>query len=143
MKTQSHRVVLVDDDEDVRRASELMLMACGFDVVASVPDGVSALDAIGELKPDLVVTDFQMPGMNGLDLLHCLRDRADTSSVPVALYTASSDVTTRQLDVFDRATVIRKPSSMREIRAQIDDLMSEVGVIGVAAALNQAAIRVA
>jgi CheY-like chemotaxis protein len=71
-------VLLVEDDE---ATSELMAMAVRSfgHHCRVVHDGAHALEAIAEERPDVVVSDFEMPGMNGVDL--CRRVRADASDI--------------------------------------------------------------
>jgi len=62
------RILVVDDDAAVRESLGLSLETMGYDV-GYASDGRSALAAISRLQPEAVVTDLQMPGMNGLELL--------------------------------------------------------------------------
>jgi DNA-binding NarL/FixJ family response regulator len=65
--TRRVRVLLVDDHEAVREGLRLLFEAKGnVDIVRDVSDGQVALEAVRELKPDVVVMDLSMPGMNGL-----------------------------------------------------------------------------
>jgi len=60
-----HSVLLVDDNQDVRRALRGMFEASGF-VCSEAENGQQALSEAAGLKPDLIILDFSMPGMNGL-----------------------------------------------------------------------------
>jgi DNA-binding response OmpR family regulator len=86
----SHQVLVVDDSRTVRRVVERTLRAAGFDVVLAA-DGKEALDRAGERTPDLVLTDFVMPGMNGLRFVQSMRAVANLASVPVVLMSAKAD----------------------------------------------------
>src|SRR5690606_22180592 len=67
------RVLLVDDDDTVRRVAERMLVRAGFEVMAAA-GGMEALDLFANHGPfDLVVLDLTMPGMNGVEVFHALR----------------------------------------------------------------------
>jgi DNA-binding NarL/FixJ family response regulator len=66
MSHKNIRILLADDHEDVLRETEKFL-ASDFDVVGTASDGASLIAAVLDLKPDVVVTDFIMPGMNGID----------------------------------------------------------------------------
>lgn len=68
------RVLLVDDDPPVRRALERLLKRNGF-VVAGFDCPLAALAQIAEFKPDTVVSDFKMPGMDGVAFLREVRAR--------------------------------------------------------------------
>ena len=69
------RVLVVDDDGDVRELICRMLEREGYRAV-SAKDGREALETVGRLAPDLVITDVVMPGMDGFAMLLELRDRA-------------------------------------------------------------------
>jgi DNA-binding NarL/FixJ family response regulator len=61
-------VMIVDDHADFRASARALLERQGFDVVADVEDGESALDAAARLQPDLVLLDIQLPGMDGFEV---------------------------------------------------------------------------
>lgn len=85
--TMTDELILVaEDNPDIRQYLEdSVLQPAGYRV-HSVGDGLSALTLARELRPDLVITDHQMPGMNGVELIRRLR--ADWESVPAILLTA-------------------------------------------------------
>jgi len=60
------RVLLADDSEAVIREIEL-LMADDFEIVGKAANGLALVEEVTRLRPDLIVTDFEMPGMNGLE----------------------------------------------------------------------------
>jgi DNA-binding NarL/FixJ family response regulator len=66
-RTAACRVLVVDDDPEVRSALHDMLADCGFDVVGLAEDGVVAVATALELRPDVVLMDIRMPGKNGID----------------------------------------------------------------------------
>ena len=69
------RTLVVDDDAGARSALTSLLEAEGYQV-DTAPDGQAALDRLVELPPDVIVTDLDMPVMNGMQLLADLRDLA-------------------------------------------------------------------
>lgn len=84
------RVVLVDDDARFRATARRTLLADGVDVVAEVADGESALDAVAEWRPDVVLLDIALPGIDGLEVARRLQaDR--TGSVVVLISTRDAD----------------------------------------------------
>jgi DNA-binding response OmpR family regulator len=86
----SRRILVVDDSRTVRRVVERALVAAGFDVELAV-DGREALERATQHVPDLVLTDFVMPNMNGLRFVQSLRGIANLKSVPVVLMSAKAD----------------------------------------------------
>src|SRR5690606_6668838 len=78
----SPNVLIVDDDEMVRMNLELVLGLEGYEV-ATADSGLSALRVVDTARPDLVVLDILMPGLNGWDTIARLRGRADTRTLAV------------------------------------------------------------
>ena len=74
------RVLLVDDsDSMIERAAAVLGPKCV--VVGTAHDGVEALDAVGTLRPDVVVLDISMPGMTGLEVASTLRHQGSSAAV--------------------------------------------------------------
>jgi CheY-like chemotaxis protein len=61
-------VLIVDDHAEFRTSARALLELHGFDVVAAVEDGAAALDAVARLRPDVVLLDVQLPGMDGFEV---------------------------------------------------------------------------
>jgi DNA-binding NarL/FixJ family response regulator len=74
------RVLLADDHRDLLRLIRSLLEPT-FDVVGTVGDGESLIEAAGKLQPDLIVTDISMPKLNGIDAADQLRESGSTSKV--------------------------------------------------------------
>ncbi|HEX6348186.1 MAG TPA: response regulator transcription factor [Candidatus Dormibacteraeota bacterium] len=83
------KVLVVDDEEHIVELARLYLSREGYQV-EGVPDGVQALARFGQLKPDLVVLDIMLPGMDGLTICREIRK---TSQVPIIMLTARDEVT--------------------------------------------------
>jgi chemosensory pili system protein ChpA (sensor histidine kinase/response regulator) len=83
------RILLVDDSISVRRVVSGMLDRAGFEV-ATATDGVEALERLGEFPADLVLTDLEMPRLNGFELLQDIRRRSATRDLPVVILTSRS-----------------------------------------------------
>ena len=80
------RVMLVDDVDHVRRMLRNMLDLDGFDVVAEAASGVEALDLVDGADPDVVVIDYQMPDLDGIEVAR--RIRAMRPAQVMVMYTA-------------------------------------------------------
>lgn len=81
-------VLVVDDDDELAEVMEAILLNHGFDV-SIADDGKTALEALNERCFDLIICDYQMPGMDGAALCEALRVREDTCDTPVLLATAA------------------------------------------------------
>ena len=86
---QRRRVLLVDDSISVRRFVGQMLNKAGFDVTTA-HDGAEALARLGESRFDVMVTDLEMPRLNGYELLEDVRRRPGTRTLPVVVLTTRS-----------------------------------------------------
>ena len=64
----ARRVLVVDDHAGFRRCASLLLTAHGFDVVGEAEDGAAALERAGELEPELVLLDVQLPDIDGFEV---------------------------------------------------------------------------
>jgi CheY-like chemotaxis protein len=115
---RSARVLLVDDEEIVRQATAEMLADVGY-VVAEADCGLSALRAMDDLPaPDIVITDYKMPGMSGVDLARALR--AARPSLPVLLITGFASATDGALTDLPR---LAKPFTQGELAARVAELL--------------------
>jgi CheY-like chemotaxis protein len=81
-------ILVVDDEEDLAETVETLLRARGFEVVTA-HDGRRALDLACAVRPHLVLLDYELPEMDGLEVLAALKSAEATRSIPVLLTTAS------------------------------------------------------
>jgi two-component system, chemotaxis family, chemotaxis protein CheY len=86
-RRRSTFVLVVDDDPDVLEALSDALETEGYDVKGA-RDGIEALNAIGERRPDLIITDLLMPTMTGFELLAALHDDPALATIPTLIITA-------------------------------------------------------
>lgn len=113
-------MLVVEDESDLR---SMLLMTFGFEGwdVAGVADGGAALEWIAEHGvPDVVVTDRQMPGMDGGTLIRRLRDDPATAGLPILLLSGIPDedlAATVMLKPFDVTEVIAKVSRLAAARS--------------------------
>jgi len=87
-RAQRNSVLVVDDDPDVLASLTDALATEGYEVRGAC-DGIEALEAIGERRPDLIITDLLMPTMTGFELLAALHDDPALSSIPTLIITAA------------------------------------------------------
>jgi PAS domain S-box-containing protein len=81
------RVLVVDDDPAALELMAATLQAIGMTALC-VPNGAAALASLDQERPDAMVLDLLMPGMNGFDVLHALRQRPEAAQVPVFIWTS-------------------------------------------------------
>lgn len=80
-----YKLLLVDDEEDVREGllREMDWESCGYEVIGTADNGREAIDMMERLRPDVVVTDIQMPFMNGLQLAEWIRQSEPTTKIVI------------------------------------------------------------
>ena len=117
---ESSTILLVDDEESVRKVLTFPLERDGFTVVQAA-DGEEALERFQERSPDLVVLDIMLPKLDGLEV--CKRLRA-TSSVPIIMLTARDDELDKVIGLeLGADDYITKPFSIREFRSRVRALL--------------------
>jgi len=110
------RVLVVDDDPALAEMLTIVLRGEGFDT-AVVGDGTRALPAVRELRPDVVLLDLMLPGMNGIDVCRAIRSE---SGVPIVMLTAKSDTVDIVLGLESGADdYVVKPFKPKELIARI------------------------
>ncbi len=86
---QASRILLVDDDKDTQYSLRLLLENAGYEVHFA-SSGPEALHKVGLVKPDLILMDIMMPGMNGYETTRALREKGDFKTVPIVAVTAKA-----------------------------------------------------
>ncbi len=81
-------LMIVDDHRSFRQAARRVLESAGFVIVGEAADGESALDAILDLRPDVVLLDVQLPGIDGFEVAARLIERGDA---PLIVMTSSRE----------------------------------------------------
>jgi two-component system, OmpR family, alkaline phosphatase synthesis response regulator PhoP len=122
----SKRILLSDDEIHIVRAMEFKLKKGGYEVEIT-SDGEEAWEAIQKCKPDLLITDCQMPRLSGLELIKRLRSNSQTADIPVFMLTAKGYELSQEL-LFDQLRVLRviaKPFSPRELLRDVDAVMNQ------------------
>jgi DNA-binding response OmpR family regulator len=129
-KTEPKRILLVDDDEAVRQTIGLLLRRDKHAVIAAA-DGAEALDLLKGDRFDLVITDFDMPGMLGTEL--ATRIKRQSPAQPILMITACA----QKLPPVDNAVdaLLEKPFPVAELRGAITALLNNNARPGCAARL--------
>jgi two-component system, OmpR family, alkaline phosphatase synthesis response regulator PhoP len=81
------KILIVDDEESLLKLASLLLTSRGYKVEAAL-DGKSALDSMAKDKPDLVLLDIMMPGLNGFEVCQQIKSNVSTRNIPVIMLTA-------------------------------------------------------
>ena len=112
------KVLIADDDRTILALLGDMLADLGHAVVAA-SNGAEAVEVAARERPDVLVLDFLMPKLSGLDALRIMRERGLT--MPAVLLTAISDSTIRELDDLQTpAAILEKPFRRRDIERALE-----------------------
>ncbi|MDQ7093907.1 response regulator transcription factor [Desulfosporosinus sp. PR] len=113
-------IVLVDDEPEILTLVRDYLTRDGFSVMTAL-NGLEGIELIEKEKPDLVLLDWMLPGMSGLEICKRLRE---TSTIPIIMLTAKSEEIDRVLGLeFGADDYIVKPFSLRELAARIKTVL--------------------
>ncbi len=119
--TTAEKVLLVDDDADVREIVERVLTELGYSV-READNGEAALKALGEFRPDLLLVDFAMPGLNGAEVVLAARTTNPKTRILFVSGFADSDA----LEVaIGAAPLLRKPFRPSELAAAVRSAMDD------------------
>ena len=123
------KVLIADDEIHIIHVITIKLRNNGYDVI-SAESGDKAFSLACEEKPDIIVTDFQMPGMTGLELVRKLRQNEATKDILVIMLTARGfaveDKEKRELDISE---LLSKPFSPKDLLRSIEDILYQKAVM--------------
>ena len=115
-----NRICYVEDDEDIQRIVRMSLERIGKMTVEVVSDPMVAIERMIAFKPELVMLDWMMPGMDGPTLFRKMREVPETRALPVVFITAKASQ--RELDelrALGAAGTLSKPFSPKDLPEQL------------------------
>ena len=116
-------ILVVDDEPPIRYMLDLKLRQTGFSVICA-GNGQDGYELACEHRPNLVVSDYQMPVLDGLEFCQQLAANPDTAGIPVIMLTARSHkVPPAELALTGIKCFLDKPFSTRHLIAQINELL--------------------
>jgi two-component system alkaline phosphatase synthesis response regulator PhoP len=118
-------VVLAEDDPDIQLVARLSLKRAGF-IVTVVSNGQEALDTIRREPPDVVLLDWMMPELDGLETCRRLKADPETAMIPVVFLTAKSQETEIQRGLSLGASgYVTKPFDALTLGQQVKDIVEK------------------
>lgn len=122
-------ILLVDDQPDLLRIMKDSLADAGYDVTTAT-DGASALEALNAFRPDVIVSDVEMPGMNGFDFCEAFRREPRNAAIPFIFLTAfDSKERQRQARLVGADDFLIKPFDMLELLVMVKTRLARIGQI--------------
>lgn len=117
------KILVCDDEAHILHVVATKLKNNGYQVVTAA-DGEEGLELARQHKPDLVITDYQMPFLSGLELCARLRSDPATSSIPVIMLTARGfSMGEEDLKNTNVQRVLPKPFSPREVLKSVEEIL--------------------
>ena len=121
------RILVADDEAHILHVVSMKLRNAGYEVITAV-DGEEALELCASEVPDLIITDYQMPFMSGLELCKEIRTRDELKGIPAIMLTARGfDIDAQEMIDAGIAAVLAKPFSPRKVLEQVNELLSATG----------------
>ncbi len=136
------KILIVDDEQDIVRLLSFALQAEGYQVVTAL-SGQEALKRVEQERPDIVVLDVMMPGMDGIEVCAELRSKPETAGLPIIMLSALGQVADRVRGLRAGADdYVPKPVNLEELSARITAILNRVQRPAVSAAAPAVVARV-
>jgi two-component system alkaline phosphatase synthesis response regulator PhoP len=120
-------ILVVDDESHIVHVVSLKLKNNGYQVITA-SDGEEGLALALEHEPDLLITDYQMPYMTGLELCLALKQQHPEQSIPALMLTARGfSLAQEYTDQTDIVGLLSKPFSPREVLARVEEILVSSG----------------
>ncbi|MCS7214547.1 MAG: response regulator [Thermodesulfovibrio sp.] len=119
------KVLIVDDDKTTRKMISLILKSKGYEVVTA-ENGIEALQILGLEKINLILTDMNMPYMDGIELIKQVRTNPDISNIPIVMITTEADEDEKR-KAFDAGVddYLVKPTNAEQINESIKKILKK------------------
>jgi two-component system alkaline phosphatase synthesis response regulator PhoP len=122
------KILVVDDEIHIVHVVAIKLRNNGYDVITA-ENGALALAAALQEKPDVIVTDFQMPEMTGLELVEAVRNNPDLADIPIIMLTARGfAIDSSQQQQLRISECLSKPFSPKELLRTVEDVLHQAAV---------------
>ena len=120
------KILIVDDDKTTRKLLSLYLKGSGFEVVTA-ENGLNALEKLGSDTFQLVLTDLNMPYMDGIEFLKAMKSNPGTSHIPALMLTTETDEEEKQRAISAGADgYLSKPVTSEVVAARIRKMIGEI-----------------
>ena len=119
------KALVVDDEFHIVQVVSIKLKNNGFDVVTA-ENGSDGYDLAVQTLPDVIISDYQMPVMSGIEMIEKLRQSPETADIPVIMLTARGfAIEDGQKEKLKISACLSKPFSPREVLATIEEVLRQ------------------
>jgi two-component system alkaline phosphatase synthesis response regulator PhoP len=120
---ENKKVLVVDDEIHIVQVVAMKLRNNGLDVITA-DNGLDAFRLCCEEKPDVIITDYQMPGMTGIELVEKIRDTKEIENIPVIILTARGfAIEQGQQEKLSFTEYMSKPFSPKELLNRVENML--------------------
>jgi DNA-binding response OmpR family regulator len=120
------KVLIIDDEAPIRLLCRVNLEAEGMEVVEA-PDGPTGLEVVGSERPDAILLDVMMPGLDGWSVAERLLEKEDTREIPIVFLTARADLRDRARGMdLGGLDYITKPFNPVDLASLVEEVISAV-----------------
>ena len=132
--SQGKKILVADDESHILNVVSLKLTNAGYTVVTA-NDGQEAFELVTAERPDLIITDYHMPILSGLELCQKLRQSEQTSGIPTILLTARGyGLEPADMEQNGISRLVSKPFSPRQLLATVNEMLDPTAAAAAEAA---------
>lgn len=119
-------LLVIDDDESILSIFTMVLQHKGYTVIPA-PSGEAGLELARQRHPDLILTDMNMPGTSGLEVLKCVKADPELAAIPVVLITGDEEITSANKEGESLADgILVKPVSLDALVRCVEEKLSKL-----------------
>jgi two-component system alkaline phosphatase synthesis response regulator PhoP len=119
------RILIIEDDPATSRLIDYSLRHEGYQVLRA-SNGLEGIRKVREEKPDLLILDVMLPGMDGYEICHSLRSHPDTASLPILMFSAKAQGIDKDTGLKVGADdYLAKPADPAEIVKRVENLLAK------------------
>lgn len=121
---EKKKILIVEDEESLLKLESILLSSRGYNV-GGVADGIAALEEITRFRPDLIILDIMLPGMDGFEVCRRIKENPESQHIPVIMLTAKKSSQDRERGMaIGAAAYITKPFKSAKIMEIIQRLLT-------------------
>lgn len=119
-----NKILLIDDDEAFCMVVKSMIKEIGFPHVIIARSGLDGIAAAKREKPNIILLDIVMPGIDGLEVLQLLKSKPRTKNIPVIMLTGVDDQLPKERALYNYAQVyLTKPITLKSLRSSFQQIL--------------------
>lgn len=119
-------ILIIEDDTTLLFLYNRYLVKLGYKSIIKATDGISALEEINKKNIDLIISDWDIPGLNGLELLRKLRNTDNFKNIPFILMTGHKEKETELKDINEGVNnFLMKPADVEKFQQAINGCFNE------------------